>query len=366
MALGIGQAKAARRSDLAALIEPVRAKHNLPALSAAVIVSGAVADTAAVGVRKHGDPTPVTVRDRFHLGSCTKAMTALLIGMLVEERKVGWDTPLATLFADPQTDIHPDLRSVTVDHLLAHRSGLSPKLHPRPASPATLIEARKTPKVSRRERLAFVEKALREKPEIEPGSAYAYCNAGYIVLGAIAERLWDAPWEELMRNRLFLRLGMASGGFGAMGTPGQVDQPWQHRLRDGKHVPVEPGAFSDNPPELGPAGTAHCSVGDWAKFLIAQVRGETVSTRLLKPETWKRLHTPQFGGEYAGGWIVTRRDWGGRVLTHAGSNTMSYCVAWLAPDRLFGVGIMTNQGGEEAARACDAAASAVIANYVTK
>jgi hypothetical protein len=61
------------------------------------------------------------------------------------------------------------------------------------------------------------------------------------------------------------------------------------------------------------------------------------------------------------GWIVTERKWGGgKVLTHNGSNTMNYSVAWVAPKRKFAVLVCTNQGGEEAAKACDEAAGTLI------
>ena len=338
----------------------VRDKHGLPALAAAAIRHGQPTQSAVVGVRKHGDPTAAAPNDQFHLGSRTKAMTAVLIGMLIEEGKLDWSTPLAEAFPPLAGAMHDDMKAVTIDHLLAHRSGLSPKLHPKPRSLPILIEARRSPEVSRRERMTYVEQILKVKPETEPGKTFAYCNAGYMILGAVAETLWNAPWEVLMRRRIFGPLKMDTGGFGAMGSPGKVLQPWQHRVREGTPVPVEPGPFSDNPPELGPAGTAHCSVGDWAKFLMRVIAGGSAATPLLKPATWKRLLTPQFGGEYAGGWMVTERAWGGRVLTHAGSNTMSYCVAWLSPERKLGVGIMTNIGGDRAARACDEAAAVLI------
>jgi CubicO group peptidase (beta-lactamase class C family) len=290
-------------------------------------------------------------------------MTAVLIGMLVEQGKLDWGTTLPDALPDKADQMHADVKAVTIDHLLAHRSGLQLR-HPARPPQKSLDAARREPAEAREQRRVFVEFLLKQKPDAAPGASYAYSNAGYIILGAIIERLAGEPWEDVIRTRLFRPLRMASAGFGSMGTPGKLDQPCQHILRDGKHVVIEPGPYSDNPPALGPAGICHSSVGDWAKFLIAVVTGEAGGSRLLKPETWKRLHTPQFGGDYAGGWLVTQRGWGGRVLTHAGSNTMSYCVAWLAPDRRFGVGVMTNQGGDEAARACDEAASAVIGKWV--
>jgi CubicO group peptidase (beta-lactamase class C family) len=101
------------------------------------------------------------------------------------------------------------------------------------------------PGAPRDQRWAYVAMFLREKPENPPGSRYVYANAGYAALGAIAERITDTAWETLLARRVFEPLGMRSAGFGAMGTPGKIEQPWQHR--EGKPpAPVEPGPLSDN------------------------------------------------------------------------------------------------------------------------
>ena len=64
-------------------------------------------------------------------------------------------------------------------------------------------------------------------------------------------------------------------------------------------------------------------------------------------------------------WIVTDRPWaGGRALTHSGSNTMWYCTVWIAPARDFAVLVTTNQGGDEAAKACDEASWALIQDHI--
>jgi CubicO group peptidase (beta-lactamase class C family) len=64
--------------------------YDLPALAAAVVRNGKVVAAGAVGTRRVGAHIPVTARDRFHLGSDTKAMTALLAAILVEEGKLRW------------------------------------------------------------------------------------------------------------------------------------------------------------------------------------------------------------------------------------------------------------------------------------
>jgi hypothetical protein len=117
----------------------------------------------------------------------------------------------------------------------------------------------------------------------------------------------------------------------------------------------------DNPPVLGPAGTVHCSIQDWSKFIADQLRGERGNGALLKPDTYKTLHTPRFGGNYAFGWGVASRRWaGGVTLTHSGSNTMNFCVVWIAPLRDFAVLAVTNQGDRAAQEATDEAVSALI------
>ena len=56
---------------------------------------------------------------------------------------------------------------------------------------------------------------------------------------------------------------------------------------------------------------------------------------------------------------------GEEFFTHAGSNTLNYAVVWMAPLKRFAVAVATNQGGDEAAKACDQVAGALIRKYVT-
>jgi hypothetical protein len=150
-----------------------------------------------------------------------------------------------------------------------------------------------------------------------------------------------------------------------MAAPGMVDQPWSHRDREGTLTPVEPGPFGDNPLMLGPAGTVHCSPGDWAKFLMDHLRGASGGAGLLKPETYARLHTPPEKGGYACGWGIVERDWaGGRALTHGGSNSLNFCTAWLAPQRDFAAAVMTNAGSDAAPEACNDAVGKLIRKYL--
>ncbi len=344
------------RRNLRDILRPIRLKHDLPAMAAAVVVPERVLSVGVDGVRRRGAEKAVTVEDRFHLGSCTKAMTATLLARLVEEGKLAWEAKPAETFRD-LGEIHPGWAGVTLMHLLTHRGGAPENLD------ADGLWGRlwSHPGTPTEQRSALVEGVLRRAPVAGPGAKYLYSNAGYAIAGAVAERVTGKSWEDLMRERIFGPLGMKSAGFGAPGRPEALDQPRGHTAA-GK--PVEPGPGSDNPAAIGPAGTVHATIADWGHFIALHLRAGRGKPALLRPETFVRLHRPPDGADYAAGWGVTTRPGAkGPVLTHAGSNTMWYAVAWLAPESGFAVLVATNQGGDTAAKACDEAAGAVIREH---
>ncbi|MBI2388213.1 MAG: beta-lactamase family protein [Deltaproteobacteria bacterium] len=340
------------------LLEPIRAANALPALAAAVFSSDGLLAIGAVGARKLGDPTPVTRDDKWHLGSDTKAMTATLIALDVADAKIAWSTTLAAAF--PET-LDAGYRDVTIEQLLQHRGGAPANV---PDDLWSEMWKAGDPRALRR---AAVLGMLQRAPETTPGTAFLYSNAGYMTAGAALEDATADAWESRMRTRLFAPLAMTTCGFGAPATVGNVDQPWGHVIKSGKPAPIAPGRLADNPAALGPAGTVHCSLADWGRFLAVHLRGARgVPTSLpaLQPAAFEKLHTPPAGGDYALGWIVADRAWGGgTVLTHSGSNTMFFATAWLAPKRDRAFVAVTNLGGEGAAKAVDAAFGPLIARY---
>jgi len=360
-----GGPSASSPENLNSLLEPIRQKYDLPALAGAIVTSKGVVAVGAVGVRKYGTATPVTLDDQFHLGSDTKAMTATLLATLVEEGKLSWTTTLEQAFPELASKMNPAYRQVTLEQMLAHRAGFTDASWP---AGNTFSDVYSLPGTPREQRTAYVAMILSEPPVNQPGSAFLYSNRSYAVAGAMAEKVADISWEALMQTRIFDPLSMKTCGFGAMGTAGaSIDQPWQHKVDGGVHSAIEPGPRSDNPPSIAPAGTVHCSIGDWGKFIAAHLRGEKGEAGILQPETFKRLHTPPLGGDYGFGWFVADRGWaGGHALNHSGSNLQNYAVVWMAPVKDFAVLVMTNQAGGETFNACDAAAGALISHYTKK
>ena len=156
---------------------------------------------------------------------------------------------------------------------------------------------------------------------------FAYANINFVLVGAAIERLTGGSWEAAMATELFTPLGITTGGFGAP----VGDQPWGHQTLAGMMTPLDPALKPDNPPLMGPAGTAHMSLADYAAFLRLFLTG---GGDLMSPATVETLTTPGRGAgrPYAGGWAIERMAWAaGPALLHEGSNTLWHAIAVLDP-----------------------------------
>lgn len=349
--------------DLSPLLAPIIKTHDIPGMAAAIVVGNHIVAHGVAGVRKADHPEKITLADKFHLGSCTKSMTATMIATLVEEGTLKWDTTIGDVF--PEVTMDPQWRSVRLDQLLSNSSGAPTGLDANGLW-GRLWRHSGTPV---EQRMALVEGVLASPPAARPGTRYIYSNAGFAIAGAMAETITDTPWEDLMRSRIFTPLGMTSAGFGPPGARGSIDQPRGHRANGPS---VEPGPNADNPAAIGPAGIVHCSIDDWARYISLHLEGAQSRASLLLPETFTLLHSPMklegSRSDYARGWVSLKRGWArgdapndtGRVLTHNGTNTMWFCVTWIAPEKNFALLIACNKGGPEAEKACDNAAGALI------
>ncbi|HEX9933977.1 MAG TPA: serine hydrolase domain-containing protein [bacterium] len=319
-------------SPFATLLDSLRYVYNLPALAGAVVSDTSVIEAQAVGCRRYGGPANVTKNDQFHLGSDTKAMTAALIGLFVDDSLLTWDSTLPVLFPEYAETMRTEYRSVTVRDILSHSAGF--------VANATLTPVKTTLTEQRKEVVAW---ALTRTPTNVKGK-YNYSNTGYIIAGAIVDKLTGRSYEDLLFERVLQPLGITTAGFGPMGTAGLDDQPLQHTPQ---YKPLEPTANADNPPIYNSAGRLHMSIGDWGRYIQWVLACEAGHPALMRAETARMLTTgvvPMDGeGSYAFGWAVLDRPWAnGRTLTHSGSNTFNLAVAWLAPNRNFAVMAATN------------------------
>ena len=315
-------------------------------------IDGKIEAQVAIGVRASGTPRQRSrLKDRWHLGSDTKAMTATLIARLVEQGYLGFDDTMAKLFPGIAARMNPALSrrhgDATADSHLGPARADVRRGNDRVPWPSSRRE-----KGLRAQRAALVVYYLSRRPASKVGE-FPYSNIGYTILGAIAEERTGRTWEDLIRGEVWKPLGIRDAGFGPPGTF------LLSRPADGARAArtastcrsIPPRASSDNPPAIGPAGTVHISLRDWLLFAQDQLDGEHGQGKLLKPESYRRLHTA-VAQNYAMGWGVLRdQDGSISLLTHTGSNGYWVADVRIVPKRNLIMLTALNAGGDAAEKA---------------
>jgi CubicO group peptidase (beta-lactamase class C family) len=177
-------------ADLAELLNSIRLEEGLPGLAAAIIIDNKLHSAAAVGVRETGTENWLTVIDKFMIGSCTKAFTATLAAILVEEGRLSWQTTIRDAF--PNLNMLPEYENITIQQLLSHRVGLPTNLKEGKAS--WLIDYEfdeKRGSAPETLRLQYLEKTVQNKLISPPGQVIHYSNSGYILASAILEKFQE-------------------------------------------------------------------------------------------------------------------------------------------------------------------------------
>ena len=233
-----GVAQAASPASLDATLQPYLASYGLPALAAAVARGGDVIAAGAVGTRRWGTAAPVGLDDRFHLGSDTKPMTALLAAMLVEQGKLRWDSTVGEVFPELAGRMDPGLAKVTLTQLLSHSSGV-------PSDDQAFEDAVKRSETQDGNldelRYWLLREWCPQKLVSTPGTTYAYANMNYVIVGAMIERISGRTWDELMVEKIFTPLHLRSAGLGNQASLGRVDAPLGHDPANGTPKPMLSG-----------------------------------------------------------------------------------------------------------------------------
>ncbi len=313
--------------------------------------SSGVHSAAIVGVRRTDRPAPIEPGDRFHIGSNTKALTALLASLTVEAGGLNWDTAAGDVLGvgDP-----------TLRQLLAHSSGLGPYTDDTELEQLTIPDAPPA-----EQRAAFARLVLQEPPRFEPAARHQYSNAGYVVAAAMMEAATGQGWESALRTKIFEPLGLHP----AIGWPAShsATAPLGHWERAGHYRAHDPAADPyEVPPWLAPAGGVSLSVGDYGLFLADQLAGLSDQGRLGPNRIYRQLHTPDppdndDAPAYALGWGITQGA-SGPVSQHAGSGGTFYAVAVLQTRLDRGLAVLANSARSADISAINALAKSFLAH----
>lgn len=322
-------------------VEQATRDWHVPALAIAVVKDDSLVFAKGYGVIEMGKPMRADEHTRFAIGSTTKAMTSVALGMLVDEGKLRWDDRVIDHLPEFQMYDPYVTRELTVRDLLTHRTGL-------PGTDLLWVGPWKYSMADMIHRLRYV------KPASSFRSEWAYQNVVYAMGGTLVERISGMPWEAFVRTRIFTPLGMTETEPLVSSIKGKPNVAVPHAERNDS-VRVVPVRSTD---AIAPAGSVWSSVSDmskWMRFILDS--GRVGSQRLLKPETFRELIAPQIRApldeypalrlakpdffSYGLGWFI--QDYRGQaVWMHTGSIDGMCAIIGLIPEKRMGVYVLEN------------------------
>jgi CubicO group peptidase (beta-lactamase class C family) len=326
-----------------AYVEQARKDWGVPGLAVAVIKGDSVVFLRGFGVRRLGDPTPVTVHTLFANASTTKAFTAMAVGQQVDAGLMRWDDPLTRWFPgfalkDPYAS-----REFTIRDALTHVVGFG--------DPEFLWADGTTTFEAMLPRLRLVP------PTASFRAAFQYNNVTYAAAGYAAARAANSSYAKLIRSGILDPLGMSETVLSTVEARDRPDLAVPHfRIND--TVRVIPFDSAADP--IAPAGAMLSSVSDmsrWVRALLDSGRVSPGGRRLLTPASFAELFSPQVEvrdtayptaalahphfSSYGFGWFL--QDYRGRfVAFHTGSLDGFSAIVGLIPEERVGVVVFAN------------------------
>ncbi len=315
---------------------------NVPGLAVAIVKDGDVVLAKGYGLRNIQANLPVTSDTLFAIGSSTKAFTTMAMGMLVEEGKLAWDVPVTTYL--PRFALKDDVAGtrMTPRDLVTHRSGL-------PRHDLVWYNA----KLSRKE---LVERLPYLQPNEDFRETFQYQNLMFLTAGHLTAEVAGTSWEDVLRTRILVPLGMTSTNFSVSETQKTRDFAMPYTLKEKAPLDI---AFR-NIDTMGPAGSLNSSVNEMARWVQLHLGGGVIGgKRIVAARQIQDMHRPQmviqtFPGlfedteiqqpAYGLGWFI--ESYRGKKRVHHGGNIDGFsAMVSLLPDDRVGVVVLSNLNG---------------------
>lgn len=280
------------------MADSLRKAYQIPALGYAVVSADSILDMQLLGEKKAG--VPLTMNDRFRIGSNTKAVTGMIAALLVKEQLLQWDTPFFSLFPELKKGSQRAYQHITLIQALNYRNKLPKYTYTNPSPRAAQICGNDA-----MQRYAFV-KWLLQQPPVTDTAEINYTNAGYTLAGLMLQKVAHKTYPDLVAT-LGQQLQISFG----IGSPNLHDstQTWGHDANG----QAEPPAANEKLNWLMAAGNINSTLPDYARFIQEQLKGLNGRSPLLNASEFAILHHgfPSF----ATGWFWERND-AGHLVSH--------------------------------------------------
>ncbi|GAC1537264.1 MAG: serine hydrolase [Herpetosiphon sp.] len=333
--------KATRQSsrplgNFGAFVQSTMQTWHVPGLSIAVVKDGETIFLQGFGNRDVENKQPVTPNTLFALASGTKAFTTLALGILADEGRLDWDTPVRHYL--PTFKLFDGWASerMTSRDLVSHRSGLPRHelaWYNAPHKRADLMR-----------RLQYLE------PNRDLRTLWQYQNLMYMAAGYLIEHLTGETWEEFVQHHIFGPLEMHGSNTTIAVSEATPDHalPYEEKKDELRRVPFYTQFAA------GPAGAINTTASDMSKWLLLHLAGGTYPAgRLIAASQLRDMHAPQMviqratkyselpHASYGLGWFI--EPYRGYDLVHHGGNIDGFStMTTFMPRENLGVVVLCN------------------------
>lgn len=318
------------QADLHDLVVPLLEKWKVPGVTVGTWQDGEMR-TAAFGVANLEVQQAMTPETMLQIGSITKVFTATAVMQLVDAWRVGLDTPVRHVLPDFRLSTEEATEALLVKHLLTHHTGFwGDDFTDQGVGDDALQKA--------------VARLSGIRQLTAPGESWAYCNAGFQVLGAILEKFAGKPAEDVIRDRVIRALGLERSTF-------RVEEAALYPLAVGYNT------LTTDEPEvakpyaitraMAPAGTIIGTAADLLRFAAFHLGdGKVGERRVLSPGILAEMQREQvkaanMAPAWGLGWWVQDAS-GTKTIGHGGATNGQRANLCIVPEKRFAVASLTN------------------------
>lgn len=319
-------------------VEATMKRWHVPGSAVAIVRDGEVLLAEGFGRRNLQTGEPVTAQTVFPVASVTKAFTTMVIGMLAEEGKLSWDTPVKEYLPTFKMQDPFATERITLRDMACHRSGL----------PRHDLAWWRNDVLTRED---MVSRVHHFEPNKDFRTTWQYQNLMYTTAGYIAGLVDGSSWEDLVQRKIFEPLAMKSSSFSVRDVQELANHSRPYQEQAGVVSEME----FNHVDALGPAGSINASVEDLTKWVLLHLgKGKQGEQTLISEQGIKEMHTPHMAANmrpytlrelpvmtYGLGWFIEPYR-GYNMIYHGGNLDGFSTVVSFMPEENIGIVILAN------------------------
>jgi CubicO group peptidase (beta-lactamase class C family) len=327
------------KDSLDIYVEKSLKEWQIPGAAVCIVKDGKIVVMKGYGVKEINGTDKVDENTLFMIGSNSKAFTATALAMLDAGKKLSLDDKVTKWIPEFKLDNKAAGEQAIIRDLLCHRLGFQ------------TFQGDFTYWTSNLSRREVIEKMSRIKAIYPFRTKWGYTNAAFLTAGEIIPKVTGMQWEEFIKEKIFIPLGMTHTLALSKDYPGAANKCQPHTIADGKLVKI-PYCTIDN---LAPAGSISSSISDMSKWVMMQLNDGKLDGKEIIPASaiaqTRQPHSILGNGGYLYnkghfalyglGWFLEEYS-GRKIVSHTGGVNGFVTSVTLVPEEKLGIIVFTN------------------------